>query len=141
MRFTTIVVMAACLVLSTRATGSLQAQSPRPDADLDSLIAKHMTDANIMGIGAAVIVDRRVAWMKGYGFADYGRTRPFTPDTVMYVASITKSFTGVAMMRAVREGRLSLDADINKYLPFRVVNPHRPDALITLRHLATHTSG
>ena len=141
MRFTTIVVMVATLVLCTSAIGSLQAQSPRPDADLDSLIAKRMADANIMGIGAAVIVDREVVWMKGYGFADYGRTRPFTPDTVMYVASITKSFTGVAMMRAVREGRLSLDADITKYLPFRVVNPHRPDAPITLRHLATHTSG
>ncbi len=59
----------------------------------------------------------------------------------MNVGSISKTFTGVAMMRAVQEGRLSLDVDINKYLPFRVVNPHRPDALITLRHLATHTSG
>jgi CubicO group peptidase (beta-lactamase class C family) len=48
---------------------------------------------------------------------------------------------GVAMMRAVHEGKLSLDEDINKYLPFRVVNPHHPDEKITLRHLATHSSG
>jgi len=44
-------------------------------------------------------------------------------------------------MRAVHEGKLSLDEDINTYLPFRVVNPHYPEAIITLRHLATHTSG
>jgi CubicO group peptidase (beta-lactamase class C family) len=100
-----------------------------------------MADAGIMGVAAAVIVDDEVAWMKGYGFADYARTRPFTPDTTMYVASIGKTFTGVAMMRAVQEGRLSLDADINAYLPFRLLNPHHPGAPITLRHLATHTSG
>jgi CubicO group peptidase (beta-lactamase class C family) len=45
------------------------------------------------------------------------------------------------MMRAVQDGKLSLDADINSYLPFRVINPKHPDKPITLRHLATHTSG
>jgi len=109
--------------------------------DLDTLIENRMAEAGIMGVAAAVIVDREVVWTKGYGFADYERTRPFTPHTVMNIGSITKTFTGVAMMRAVQEGRLSLDADINHYLPFRLVNPHQPDAVITLRHLATHTSG
>jgi CubicO group peptidase (beta-lactamase class C family) len=59
----------------------------------------------------------------------------------MNIASISKPFTGVAMMRAVQEGKLSLDEDINSYLPFRVVNPHHPTEKITLWHLATHTSG
>ena len=94
-----------------------------------------------MGLGAAVIVNRQVVWMKGYGFADWQRTRPFTPNTIMNVGSIAKPFVGVAMMRAVQEGKLSLDEDINTYLPFRVVNPHHPNEKITLRHLATHTSG
>ncbi len=44
-------------------------------------------------------------------------------------------------MRAVQEGKLSLDTDINTYLPFKVVNPHHPNARITLWNLATHTSG
>jgi CubicO group peptidase (beta-lactamase class C family) len=108
---------------------------------LDSLITARMADAGIVGLGAAVIVHRRVAWMRGYGFADYARTRPFTPTTIMNAGSIAKPFTGVAMLQAVQAGKLSLDEDINRYLPFRVVNPHRPGAIITLRHLATHTSG
>jgi CubicO group peptidase (beta-lactamase class C family) len=121
----------------------LRAQSlaPRSNPSLDSLITTHMADAFIMGVGAAVIVHRQVVWMKGYGFADAARTRPFTPNTIMNVGSIAKTFTGVAMMRAVQEGKLSLDADINTYLPFTVINPHRPNTPITLRHLATHTSG
>jgi CubicO group peptidase (beta-lactamase class C family) len=123
--------------------GAIRAQSPVFPANptLDGLITQRMADARIMGLAAAVIVNREVVWMKGYGFADSPRTRPFTPNTVMNVGSVAKTFIGVAMMRAVQEGRLSLDEDINRYLPFRVVNPYRPNDRITLRHLATHTSG
>lgn len=115
--------------------------APPTSATLDSLIPQRMADAGVMGLGAAVIVNRQVRWMKGYGFADQARTRPFTPNTIMNVGSIAKPVTGVAMMRAVQEGKLSLDEDVNRYLPFRVVNPYHPNERITLRHLATHTSG
>ena len=108
---------------------------------IDSFIVKRMDEAGVMGLGAAIIVDKKVVWMKGYGFADKERAVPFTPDTVMNIGSISKTFTGVALMRAVQEGKLSLDEDINTYLPFRVINPHHPNEKITLRHLATHTSG
>src|SRR5687768_10909159 len=107
----------------------------------DARILEHMHDGGIAGVGAAIIVDRKVVWTKGYGFADIAHAVPFTPDTVMNIGSISKTITGVAMMQAVERGELSLDADINAYLPFKLVNPHRPDATITLRQLATHTSG
>jgi CubicO group peptidase (beta-lactamase class C family) len=87
------------------------------------------------------MVDGKVVWMKGYGHADQAKRVPFTPDTVMNIGSISKTVTGVALMRAVQEGRVSLDADVNTYLPFTVVNPHFPKERITLRQLATHTSG
>jgi CubicO group peptidase (beta-lactamase class C family) len=140
MRLTMTVVVATGLALLT---APVRAQSPAypANAALDELVAKQMAEAGFMGLAAAVIVDRQVVWMKGYGFADWQRTRPFTPATIMNVASISKPFTGVAMMRAVQQGKLSLDADINAYLPFRVVNPYHPAEKITLRHLATHTSG
>jgi CubicO group peptidase (beta-lactamase class C family) len=59
----------------------------------------------------------------------------------MNIASISKTFTGAALMQAVQAGKLDLDEDVNAYLPFRVVNPNFPDDTITLRQLATHTSG
>ena len=143
MRVTTMFAAAAGLALSGNSAVVAQAQSPKfpTNSALDSLVTKQMADAGIMGLGAVVIVNRQVVWMKGYGFADWQRTRPFTPNTIMNVGSIAKPFTGVAMMRAVQEGKLSLDEDINKYLPFQVVNPHLPQEKITLRQLATHTSG
>lgn len=123
--------------------GQVHAQAPSIPAtqDIDRQIAERMASVGIVGLGAAIIVDRRVVWMNGYGFSDHGRTRPFTSGTVMNVGSIAKTVTGVAMMRAVQDGLLALDEDINRYLPFRVVNPHAPHEKITLRHLATHTSG
>lgn len=110
------------------------------DHTMDEFIEQQMDEAGIMGLGAAIIVDKRVVWMKGYGFADKERAVPFTPETIMSIASISKTFTGVAMMHAVEGGKLSLDEDINTYLPFRVVNPYYPNEKITLRQLATHTS-
>ena len=133
---------AAAGLLATPAHAN-DAPSPALAADtrqLDEVISRHMQESGIAGVGAAILVNREVVWMKGYGFADRATAAPFTPDTVMNIGSISKTVTGVALMRAVQEGRLSLDADINTYLPFKVVNPHYPDAPITLRQLATHTS-
>ncbi len=108
---------------------------------LDTIIEKKMKEAGIVGIGASIIIDKKVVWTNGYGFADRENKTPFTPSTIMNIASISKTFTGVCIMKAVEEGKVSLDEDINKYLPFKVINPHFPNEKITLRHLATHTSG
>lgn len=134
------------IVLAAMALLAISLHSPRAAAEetapapLDTFIRQQMEEGRISGLGAAIIVGRKVVWMKGYGFADRERRVPFTPDTVMNVGSIAKTFTGVALMRAVEEGKLSLDDDINAHLPFKVVNPYFPDAKITLRQLATHTS-
>lgn len=111
------------------------------EAALDRVVAKHMDEAGIAGLAGAIIVDGEIAWTKGYGLADVARATPFTPDTTMNIGSISKTITGVAMMQLVEEGKLSLDADVDTWLPFDLANPHFPDAPITLRHLATHTSG
>ena len=108
---------------------------------LDTFIEKRMKEAGIVGIGAAVIIDNKVVWSKGFGYADLENKLPFTVNTIMNIGSISKTFTGVCLMKAVEEKKLSLDEDINRYLPFRVINPYFPNEKITLRQIATHTSG
>jgi len=132
----------ATILLSGQVTAGDQTRPPTASASnaVDSIVEQQMKEVGIVGLGAAIIVNKKVVWTKGYGFADKEQSVPFTPNTIMGVASIAKPFVGVAMMRAVHEGKLSLDEDINKYLPFRVVNPHHPNEIITLRHLATHSS-
>jgi len=107
---------------------------------IDSIIEQKMNEAGIVGIGAAIIVNKELVWSKGYGYADKENKKPFTTNTIMNIGSIAKNFTGVCLMKAVEQEKLSLDEDINKYLPFSVVNPYFPEEKITLRNLATHSS-
>ena len=108
---------------------------------IDSFIEQKMDKSGIAGLGAAIILNNEVVWIKGFGYADKENKIPFTKNTVMCIGSISKTFTGALLMRAVEDELLSLDEDINTYLPFELVNPFFPNEKITLRHLATHTSG
>ncbi|GAA4161495.1 serine hydrolase domain-containing protein [Chryseobacterium ginsenosidimutans] len=109
--------------------------------DIDSLIGKKMSESGIVGLGAAIIIDKKVVWKKGYGFSDKQTGEAFTTSTLMNIASVSKTITGACLMKAVEQGKLSLDEDINNYLPFKIHNPYFPEEKITLRNLSTHTSG
>ena len=111
------------------------------EQSIDSYLDRIMLDKGIVGIGAAIIVNKKVIWQKGFGYADLEKEKPFTVKTLMNIASISKTFTGACMMKAVEEEKISLDEDINNYLPFKIVNPNFPTEIITLRNIATHTSG
>ena len=69
------------------------------------------------------------------GFRDPACTVPLTEDTVFQLASVSKPFTAVAVMLAVRQGLLSLDDEITKYFP------EIPYPGVTVRHLLSHTGG
>lgn len=107
---------------------------------IDSFIENKIKENRLVGIGAAIIVDKKLVWSKGYGYADQESKKPFTTSTIMNIGSIPKNFTGFCILKAVEEKKLSLDEDVNNYLPFKVINPYYPNEKITLRNLATHTS-
>ncbi len=137
----TVAVVAAFISGHTAAAEQAKTSAADMRAAIDAIAEQRIKDGGMVGVGGAIIVNKKVVWMKGYGFADKERGIAFTPDTVMNIGSISKTFTGVALMRAVQDGKVSLDENINSYLPFKVINPHHPGEPITLRQLATHTSG
>lgn len=74
----------------------------------------------------------------------FGRARrgmPAGPQTVYRAASISKFASALCAMRLQEQGRVSLDADVNGYLPFSLRHPSAPDTPITLRMLLSHTAG
>lgn len=109
-------------------------------AGLDAYIQAKMKVAHVPGLAACVVSDGEIVWARGYGWANVEKRRPVTPDTGFMLASISKTFVATAVMQQVEAGTLSLDADVNTYLPFPVRNPKHPDDPITLRQLLTHTS-
>lgn len=144
MKRTIVLLLAAILILP-----SLGAQSIGRDPRLVS--ALHLLELwldaqsayeNIPGLSIAVVHDQELLWAKGFGFADRETKRPATPDTIYGIGSISKLFTGIAVLRLRDQGKLSLDDPVAKHLPGFDIGQNYPDGPpITIRGILTHTSG
>lgn len=92
------------------------------------------------GLGVAIVDSSGFLYKKGFGYADVKSKKKYTEKTLQPIASVSKTFIGLALLKAQEKGLLNIDDPINKYLPFKVQNPNFPDDDITIRQLATHTS-
>ena len=99
--------------------------------------------AGIVGGSMLVVRDGNVVATATAGYQDLNANRPIDADTVFHWASITKTFTGIAVMQLRDRGLLSLEDPIVKFVPeFRAVhNPYGDIGQVTIRHLMTHSSG
>jgi CubicO group peptidase (beta-lactamase class C family) len=94
------------------------------------------------GMAVGVVRDGSLDCFHGYGLADIATSRPVTRDTVFRIASITKTFTAIAVMQLREQGLVDLDAPVNNYLrAFRLIPAKAGFRAATLRHLLTHTAG
>jgi len=108
---------------------------------VDPLMAEWIDPSK--GPGAVVVVVKRDAevFAKGYGFSDIDAKKPFTADTTLVrPGSISKLFTGIAVMQLVDSGKLDLDSDVNNYIDFAIPTP-QGGVPVTLRRLLTHRAG
>lgn len=112
------------------------AQGSGHDARVDSLFAE-WDRPDSPGCALGVVRDHALIYSRGYGTADLEAGTPITPETVFYLASVSKQFTGASIALLALDGPLSLDDDVRKYVP------ELPDygSTITIRHLIHHTSG
>lgn len=94
----------------------------------------------IPGFAVSIVDDQNILYARGFGFADLEDSISFTPVTINWVASISKTFIALSIMKLVEQRKLKLDDPINSILPYKITNPHFPNAPITVRHLITHTS-
>ena len=104
--------------------------------DLFSIYAKN----HIVGFSVAIVNQDKILYTKGFGYSDKLKNKAYTENTIQNIASISKTFIGISLLKAQELGKLNLDDPINNYLPFEVINPKFPNTAITIRHLATHTS-
>lgn len=95
-----------------------------------------------VGLAVGVVRDGRLAFFDGHGLADIASGTPITEDTVFRIASITKTFTAIAVMQLWEQGLVDLDAPANEYLrAYRLVPAKASFRPATVRHLLTHTAG
>jgi len=127
----------------TSCKNSSRAEITETEKQKDSLTAeiKDICKNGVFnGFAVSIVNDKGTLYQKGFGFSDIKSQKKYTDSTIQNIASISKTFVGLALLKAQELGKLKLDDPINKYLPFKVVNPNFPTNVITIRHLATHTS-
>ncbi len=107
---------------------------------LCGVVEKVMAAKKVPGVAVGVWHQGEMA-AAGFGVTNVDHPLPVTADTLFQIGSITKTFTGTAVMRLVESGKLELDATVHSYLPgFRVADADA-SAKATVRHLLTHTGG
>lgn len=115
---------------------SIKPKATTPNTQVDELFTPWDSDDS-PGAAVAVVKDGAIIYKKGYGMANLEYDIPNTSSTIFHIASVSKQFTAFSILLLEKEGKLSLDDDIRKHIP------EVPDfgKKITLKHLATHTSG
>ncbi|TAE46482.1 MAG: class A beta-lactamase-related serine hydrolase [Bacteroidetes bacterium] len=79
-------------------------------------IAEQMATYKVNGMSIAVIHDYKIAWAKGYGWADVAEKRPMTTETLFEPGSISKTLNAVGILKLAQEKKVDLYTDINTYL-------------------------
>lgn len=104
---------------------------------VDQLVAGQMSRAKIPGLSIAIVTDLKLRWANGYGTADLENGVPATKETNYRLASISKTITAAAILQLVENGKLDLDAPIQRYVP---TFPKKPWP-VTARQLLGHVAG
>ena len=115
-------------------------QSRQQIDDISALIASKMSEYHVPGVAFGLHLDNQTTRL-GFGVTSVDDPQPVTQDTIFTIASISKTFTATAMMKLVDQGKLSLDAPVQKYLPDFRVQDETASRDVTIAHLLTHTPG
>ena len=111
--------------------------------EIEKLFNTWVERRRMPGAVFGIVIDGELAWVKTAGVQDTATKAPVTPDTVFRIASMTKSFTAMAILKLRDAGRLSLDDPVEHYVPelAALAYPTKDSPVITIRHLLTHSEG
>ncbi|MGH9670229.1 MAG: serine hydrolase domain-containing protein [Terriglobales bacterium] len=103
---------------------------------VDTLFAR-WNKSDSPGCALGIVKDGRLIYKRGYGMANLDYNIPISPNTIFDIGSMSKQFTAMSILLLAKQGKLSLDDEIQNYLP----ELPRYQSPITIRHLIHHTSG
>ena len=120
------------------------AMKEKLDQELAGMIGT--SGAKVPGVSVIVYKDGQKVYEGAFGrrridYANPANNYPMTTDSLFRVASLSKLYTTLGVMQLVDEGAIDLDADASQYLGFNLRHPAYPDTPITVRMIASHTSG
>ena len=105
---------------------------------LEQKIVDLMGEFKIPGLSIGIVKDGKSFYAKGFGARNLEKNLPFSEDTLFGIGSISKSFTALAIMQLVEQGKINLQDPVNKHLNFKLGDDKNP---IKICHLLSHSSG
>jgi CubicO group peptidase (beta-lactamase class C family) len=112
-------------------------------AAADKLYKDYADSNHLPGLAFGIVVDGKLVYSGNMGYTDIEKKIPVTSSSLFRIASMSKSFTAMAILKLKDEGKLNLDDPAYKYIP-ELKNLHYPTAdapHITIRHLLSHSAG
>ncbi|MGB5133131.1 MAG: serine hydrolase domain-containing protein, partial [Steroidobacteraceae bacterium] len=139
----------SAIALATASAGLLPCSSASAADDspvfakVDEIFADYALDSHIPGVVYGIVADGRLVYVHGLGVQDLESNRPVTPDTLFRIASMTKAFTALTVLKLRDQGKLGLDELAETYVPeLRDWKyPTRDSPRIRVRDLLNHTAG
>jgi CubicO group peptidase (beta-lactamase class C family) len=119
----------------TTASAERGSLDPARLARFETSLEELRRQLEIPGLSAAIVSEGRLAWARGFGFADVEHGIAAAPDTPYPLASVTKPFAAVVVLQLVEEGRLGLDDPVTEY-----GLEYEGPGVVRVRHLLSHTS-
>jgi len=108
-------------------------------SELDKLITSQMKKHNLKGISLSIVDGNEISYSKGYGKTAKGKS--MTQDTKMFIGSVSKSFTALAIAKLVDEGKLSFEDPVQTHIKWFRTADEEASKKITINTLLRHTSG
>ncbi|OGO19170.1 MAG: hypothetical protein A2Z14_06625 [Chloroflexi bacterium RBG_16_48_8] len=105
---------------------------------LEAFIFEKLSETKLPGLSVALVKGDEILWKRGFGFRDLSCGLAATPHTLYAIASVTKSFTSIAMMQLMEQGKLSLEDPIDVHIPYSLKSEGEP---VRIWHLMSHSSG
>jgi CubicO group peptidase (beta-lactamase class C family) len=112
-------------------------------AQVDRIFADYALDQHVPGLVYGIVADGQLAYVRGMGVQDLASKRPVTPDSLFRIASMTKAFTALTILKLRDDGKLQLEAPAENYVP-EMKNwtyPTQDAPRIRVRDLLNHTGG
>jgi CubicO group peptidase (beta-lactamase class C family) len=146
-RLTFLIAVAAVLVplsaFPRQSAPDRRATLAKSFGEIDRLFTEFAKSAHAPGAAWGIVIDGELAHSGAMGVRDVSTNAPVDADTVFRIASMTKSFTAMAILKLRDEGKLSLDDPAERYVPDlkNLPYPTSDSPRITIRHLLTHSAG
>lgn len=139
-------ILSIVLALTSCSNNDDGATVPEPSsiknaADLNAYLDELAKSTDVPGFAISVVKGNSIVYQESFGYANIQNQAAYTNTTINSIASISKTFVGAAVAKAIEQGHFTLETDINDLLPISVINPKQPEGAIKIKHLVTHTSG